>query len=362
MKLRYAHIENFKGLNEVHIDFFEKDETGTPALHAIVGDNGSGKTTVLQAIALTLSLATKRTFNPLHFAWNGFLPERLGTRGPTRVELGICFDADEISAIQEIYKVWNGIMASQIESPREFVRPGDYPEVTVEYKLGHVECPQGPAARFQLLGRHYLKQVMKSVPDIRRFMGNMGDVFWFDQYRNLGEIKRDDIEEWKPHGWNAGIDILRRYMVGWWSYHTTENQNYGKDYIPELERCFSLVFPEIKFEGVVPMRSLTEAKETDFYFLLNKEGISFDITELSSGEQSIFSIAYEFARLEIRKSIVIIDELELHLHSPEQQALLTSLPDWGPENQFITSTHSKFVEGALVPSQITRLRGGHLCL
>ena len=43
----------------------------------------------------------------------------------------------------------------------------------------------------------------------------------------------------------------------------------------------------------------------------------------------------------------LIDEIELHLHPPMQQALLRALPKMGQNNQFIISTHSDYIEQIL---------------
>ena len=104
VKLRRAHIQNFKGVRECVLDL--QPDPGAPPrrLTALVGDNGSGKTTVLQAIALTISLATQRTRTPASLRWHGFLAERLGTLGPTRVELGIQLDPGEIEQTSALYE------------------------------------------------------------------------------------------------------------------------------------------------------------------------------------------------------------------------------------------------------------------
>ena len=68
MKLKRAYIENFKGIKgPLEIDFTSPafSKTGEIVneprpLTCLLGDNGSGKTTVLQAIALTLSLASRQ--------------------------------------------------------------------------------------------------------------------------------------------------------------------------------------------------------------------------------------------------------------------------------------------------------------
>jgi predicted ATP-dependent endonuclease of OLD family len=64
---------------------------------------------------------------------------------------------------------------------------------------------------------------------------------------------------------------------------------------------------------------------------------------MSAGERVIFPILIDFANWNINNSIIIIDELELHLHPPLQQALVDLLPRLGKNNQFIITTHSEDV-------------------
>src|SRR5271156_3530875 len=96
MKLRHIRIENFKGLKSLDIPLVTEPGSDPRRLTCLIGDNGSGKTTALQAIALTLSLATRRTRHPTDFRWHGFLPERVGSQGPTLVELTVELEQDEV--------------------------------------------------------------------------------------------------------------------------------------------------------------------------------------------------------------------------------------------------------------------------
>src|SRR4051812_33806643 len=111
MKLKRAVIENFKGLKgPLEIDFtsptFMSPEPVARPLTCLIGDNGSGKTTVLQAIALTISLATRRTREPSAFHWHGFLAERVSSLGPTHVELVVRLDDEEVALTSELYHEW----------------------------------------------------------------------------------------------------------------------------------------------------------------------------------------------------------------------------------------------------------------
>jgi predicted ATP-binding protein involved in virulence len=69
----------------------------------------------------------------------------------------------------------------------------------------------------------------------------------------------------------------------------------------------------------------------------------YELAGMSAGERAIFPILMDFARWNINNSIIIIDEIELHLHPPLQQALIRSLPHWGQNNQFIITSHSNSV-------------------
>jgi predicted ATP-dependent endonuclease of OLD family len=109
-------------------------------------------------------------------------------------------------------------------------------------------------------------------------------------------------------------------------------------------------------------RDIPESKAKDFYFLIDRDGRIYDLAEMSSGEQAVFPLIYEFVRLDIQRSIVLIDELELHLHPPEQQRLLAALPKIGPDCQFIITTHSEFLSSAIPNEQEVRLERGTRCL
>jgi predicted ATP-dependent endonuclease of OLD family len=64
---------------------------------------------------------------------------------------------------------------------------------------------------------------------------------------------------------------------------------------------------------------------------------------MSAGERAIFPMIIDFANWKVNNSIILIDEIELHLHPPLQQALISALPKFGNNNQFIITTHSDYV-------------------
>lgn len=360
MKLQNVLIKNFKGIDQ--IEFSLRTESDSPRqLTALLGDNGSGKTSVLQAIALTLSLATRRTREVSSLNWHGFLSERVSSLGPTLVELDVVFDPEEIAATAELFEMWQESLPSDRRQTMRLVPPAQFPLVKLRFAQGKLSSPQGFEAVNQFLGRYYIKSLRDKHPEIREKFALIGDVFWFDQHRNLGYAITDGETGESPAvgSWQAGVEQLREYLIGWWGHHTTP-QRRGRDYIEPLENLFGRVFPGIHFVGIMP-KGVT-SKVNDFYFLIDRDQRVYDLAEMSSGEQAVFPLVYEFVRLDIRRSIVLIDELELHLHPPEQQRLLAALPQIGSDCQFIITTHSEFLSAVIPNEQEVRLDRGVRCL
>jgi predicted ATPase len=362
MKLSRVSISNFRGVREVELPL------GSPprALTAILGDNGSGKTTVLQAIALTISLATRRTRDPASFDWHGFLPERMASLGRSRIEIEVLLDEEEVTLTSELYQAWYDQLSSDWRQTRRIIEPSQRQQVTLVWDNGRLFSPHGQPGINQFLGRYYIKVLLKTQPEKRDLFSKLGDVFWFDQYRNLERATRagpEDLENPElPKGWQAGVSQLREFLIGWWAYHTSDRRLGGKDYIPDTEQMFSRIFPGTKFVGVRPREQDSAGAVGDFYFLLERDGRVYDLEEMSSGEQAVFAMVYSFVRLGIAKSVVLVDELEMHLHPPGQQALLAALPKMGPQCQFLITTHSPYLEGVIPAEHEVRIAEKSLCL
>ncbi len=76
MKIESITVQKFKRFDNLEVSFKNKTLQEVTNRFLILGDNGTGKTTLLQAIALPLALATKQRTTVYDFDWVGFLPGR----------------------------------------------------------------------------------------------------------------------------------------------------------------------------------------------------------------------------------------------------------------------------------------------
>jgi hypothetical protein len=292
----------------------------------------------------------------------------------------VAFEPAELRAVRGVYDLAHPALPGAppptplAERIRALVDPGSFaPEghSVVTLKFGGTDVTAEPASGLsQFRGRYWLGKAETSQPAAQTRRRDVGDVFWFTQLRSLAEHgdaaaqPRTGIQSRAGDilfAWDQGVGRLRNSLNNWWSYHKSEVRNGTPDLIQELEQRLDRLFPGIRFLGPTPQSATAGADPMGWYFFVERDGRRYDLAEMSSGEQAVFPLLLAFVQLGIARSIVLIDELELHLHPPEQQALLSALRTIGPDCQFIITTHSPYLTRALAEDEVVRLDQGRVC-
>ena len=92
--------------------------------------------------------------------------------------------------------------------------------------------------------------------------------------------------------------------------------------------------------------------------MTNSEGVDIQIDQLSGGYKAVLSVIADIAkRLSManpdslnpleEEAVILIDELDLHLHPKWQKEIVADLKRTFPNSQFIVSTHSPFIVQSL---------------
>ncbi|MCB9551056.1 MAG: ATP-binding protein [Myxococcales bacterium] len=85
--------------------------------------------------------------------------------------------------------------------------------------------------------------------------------------------------------------------------------------------CSRQPFPDRRFADCEPRYVSGLPTPDDYYFMLADGERTYDLEEMSAGEQAIFPFFYDFVRQQIGQSVVLIDEIDLNLHPPLAQTL-----------------------------------------
>jgi predicted ATPase len=114
-------------------------------------------------------------------------------------------------------------------------------------------------------------------------------------------------------------------------------------------------------------KNLRPGPESESRLLIDHGGITLDVSQLSDGERGVLALVLDLARrlsqanpslgdpLRDGEAIVLIDEIDLHLHPKWQRKIVEHLTGVFPRCQFIATTHSPQIVAAVEPEQIQLL-------
>jgi len=365
MKIKNLALRNYKKFNKWDHDFC--DESGIPHdMILLVGNNGTGKSSILQAIAMLVSSAVKPFMAPSDLNYPGFNWDNI-QRGkmPVEVKANIVFSQSEIEATRKL-----SAALKERYPDRDFPTPGAKKEImlNLDYARNKVWSPHLQDL-LQTKGYQYALQLSKFERNFDQLFKDIGSIYVYHEQRTTTSIDASKLiggeNEKNGEAQTITVDekIVKEILFKWFVFHQNANKRFSlregqRDLFEELETRYQMLFKGRSFKGFAPKMSPDQFFNTDQDFWLFDGLNDYEFSEISGGERAIFPMLIDFANRNINNSIVIIDEIELHLHPPLQQALIRALPKLGSNNQFILTTHSDDVASMFTESQIIRLPNG----
>lgn len=322
MILKSVSISNFKGIEKCVIDF-------EPGMNLIIGDNGYGKTSILEALSVCLGgfISGIEDITTKHFSQDEIrvVLEETGSasynkRYITPVSVG-CKAEIEGEEFEWIRRKNSIKAARSTVEPRNVCRKA----FRMANEAGHVL----PVLSYQSTARMWM-QKKESAEDVfaKEFYRTVGYEGCLAEASNIkmmmNWVRRMERIEWKTKKevteYKAVKEILCRFM------------NDMEDGVEKVE------YDEISDELVY-----------------SAKGMILPIRNLSSGYQSliwmVLDIAYRMAilnpdlldKIHEAPGVVLIDELDMHLHPKWQWNIVNALKKTFPNVQFIAATHSPIV-------------------
>lgn len=131
--------------------------------------------------------------------------------------------------------------------------------------------------------------------------------------------------------------------------HLLEDANKINQWFIEFEKLLQSIFEDNSLKLIFNYK--------DYSFKIQTDGKEFKFTELSAGYSAVIDIVTDLilkmqtpdtlVRAYEKQGIVLIDEIETHLHLGLQRIILPLLTHVFPNIQFIVTTHSPFILNSL---------------
>ncbi len=342
MKIKELTVSSYKKfVDQKKISFVNLDGQINEST-LIIGNNGTGKTSILQAIVILLATATRQDFTPDKLDWVGNEYRFIQSgKLPIKIETTICFNENEINKTIEYARnlIEKGVDLDIPNNQREIKLYLDF-----EKNLIRVSHPEEKKIEsfYQFGGYQYAKRLSAFTSNQIELFEHVGNIYWYNEQRNSYNFSLVNDED------EHQLEFIRNFLSNTYNYHMAVTQGKREikegefDFYDKLESVYKLFFPERSFVGPTPRFDIFEKSNAPDFFLSDGKN-QYELSGMSAGERAIFPIIMDFTRWNINNSIVIIDELELHLHPPLQQAFVRVLPKLGKNNQFIYTSHSASV-------------------
>src|SRR5580704_14559174 len=346
-RIEELRIRNFRGIDDLVLEL-PADEHEPGGFAVIAGDNGCGKTSVLEAVLLVLG---RRDLLPA-----GAAPLEEQVRfGAAGFDIAATVRPRESGAGPIVLEANTTILGSP--TPRIGLAPR-----TGGGGLFVSDVPTFP----------FWKAIGELKPSVEYFSARR-------EPEALGEdpAPREEASSREAH---RILDLKRRLRNSY--YHSIQSSKGGRmpDGSPfmRLQRFVQRFLGDDHILDVLPVSNNPGA---DHEVIVRTGDLPADVTSiamaraaavdrrdiplivpidrLSSGQVALFAFAGPLVFRDEPADVVVIDELEQHLHVQWQRHMMRALRDLSPESQFIVATHSlEVLDSALSYERFILVREG----
>ncbi|WP_454565523.1 AAA family ATPase [Pseudomonas sp. AIG] len=358
MEVRVLKLKNFGRFANVAVKLAPTD-THPSNVTVIVGNNGAGKTTLLRSLATTLSwlVARVRTEkgNGTHIAeediQNGFSASYASTVVADCLESHSGTDAN--SSKTELF-VWG------VARGRQGRKYAVHSELTEASRLAdhyRSRLTADEKASLPLIAYYPVERSVLEIPLKIKTKHTFDQLDGYDNSLNRGVDfrrffewfrEREDSENETGISDTALAEISEKFGTASDVWNTLAN-------LKASSRDRQLTAVRSAIAAFMPgFSNLRVQRKPRLHMAIEKDGVTLNVAQLSQGEKSMMALVGDIARRLAMMNqsldnplhgdgIVLIDEVDLHLHPRWQRSLIRQLSETFPNCQFVLTTHSPLV-------------------
>lgn len=330
MKIKDIHIQNFRSIENLNIADVDSQ------MNLIVGINGAGKTSVLDALAMLLSwfIARMRSSNAKGISPNE-LDVKIDSKEPCLLSIGIENGVSWTIGKNRAYT----IRKKQTAYKTVLSEMSNFADTIVE------EAEHGGSV--PVLMYYPVERAIASVPvNLHKAETNIWDVY------------KDAL---------SGNSNFRSFFEWYRRQEDIENEIIRDD---ASYRDYSLNAVRMAISAFFPNFSEMRVRRRPYQAMIIKKGEQvIEFSQLSQGEKCYLSLVCDIARrLAIAnprmanplegEGIILIDEVDLHLHPKWQMEIANKLISIFKNCQFFLSTHSPIVLSDIRNNQVIAIDNG----
>jgi len=325
----------------------------------LVGNNGAGKTTVLKSLATSLSWLVAR------------IRSEKGVGSPITDDV-----IRNNSSIAMINVAVIDTCNAQSETLEEWAKEILFSWTVARGKRGRKSASHSVLADATLVADHYRTQLLGDDS------ASLPLIAYYPVERSVLEIPLkirtkhsfDQLDGY-DNSLNRGVDF-RRFFEWFRQREDSENETGISDTaLTEISEIFGsnsdvwktlaelrastrdrqLIAVRSAISAFMPgFSNLRVKRKPRLHMAIDKDGVTLNVAQLSQGEKSIMALVGDIARRLAMMNqsldnplhgdgIVLIDEVDLHLHPKWQRSLIRQLSETFPNCQFVLTTHSPLV-------------------
>ncbi|HLO86718.1 MAG TPA: AAA family ATPase [Nostocaceae cyanobacterium] len=349
MRIEELHLENFRGFQQLDLKFPSTN------LAVFIGVNGSGKSSLLDGIAIHLGQfvyalrKTKDIFSTLGMTDDDININSNKTNNFIKLENEL-----DIKLVLEINRIRDkiGFKSNKAEINRYITHLLQALEDKNNLSLPLLVYYQTKRIVIDSASRNYPTRDSNENEEYKQFIRKSNQI---DAYKTAFSSQINNFREffdWFKEEEEYENEVRLR--------EDSSFRNPNLEIVRTALSKFLQGFPNTQFSDLHVVR-VSSSREGGIRRLIKpslvikKNGKDFKLEQLSDGEKTLLMLVVDIARrlailnpgitdaselLEKGKGIVLIDEVDLHLHPQWQRIVLPSFTRTFPNCQFIVTTHS----------------------